>query len=64
MLEIFWFFGYFSIGDCIWQSVVYVVWYVLKKVNGDEVEDYYYWFDERIGEFILIVFEYVCMFCG
>lgn len=63
-LETLWPFGYSSIGDCTWQSAAYVARYVLKKVNGDEAEDHYYRPDERTGELISTVPEYVRMSRG
>ena len=41
MLEKLWIHGFSSIGDVSFESAAYVARYCLKKVTGDEAEDYY-----------------------
>lgn len=64
MLEIFlvlWFYGFCFIGDVIFEFVVYVVWYVVKKIMGDVVVVYYECVYLEIGEVVNVEFEFCMM---
>lgn len=62
IIDCFWMFGQCWIGDVIFEFVVYVVCYVMKKIIGDVVVEYYKYVDLD-GVVYFIVFEFCQMFC-
>lgn len=60
-LEKLWPFGLSEIGDVTFQSAAYVARYIMKKVNGDNADEHYTWFDRVTGEIVRRPSEYTTM---
>ncbi|QCQ85033.1 replication initiator protein [Blackfly microvirus SF02] len=57
-LEKLWPMGFSSFGDVTFQSAAYVAKYSVKKINGDQAEEYYKRVDLQTGEIVSVVPEF------
>lgn len=62
MFGCLWGLGDIQVFDFLFKVVVYIVWYIMEKVNGDEVVGYYQCLDLDMGEVFEFCFEYCFMF--
>ena len=51
-LQELWPYGFSTIGEVTFQSAAYVARYIMKKINGDDAEDHYSYWDPETGEFL------------
>ncbi len=56
-----WPYGYSTTGDVTFKSAAYVARYVMKKINGTQMEEHYSVVDDKTGEIIMIQPEYTTM---
>jgi hypothetical protein len=60
-LEKIWPYGFSTIGDVTFESAAYVARYIMKKVTGDEAEEYYVCPNPHTGEIVPKKPEYTTM---
>jgi len=60
-LENLWTYGHSSVGNLTFKSAAYVARYILKKITGEQAENYYTRIDPETGEITQLKPEYTTM---